>query len=201
MSTGNAHDPAEATGPGDTTDTPDTTTTTSQETGTMSNDSTSAGPQFSDPLADPDAGPTGPQTEIQPAPGDQLKHNITYRARADGTSRGAVVAYKIDDVNVNSEQPTLLPGFTFEVNTVLDDPKKAEQALKVLKEQRVACKNYLYTGEDRDKLADALDAKWPGPLPHTVVIAPGGKVIYRKTGAIAPLELKKVIADHLGRTF
>jgi hypothetical protein len=53
MSTGNAHDPAEATGPGDTTDTTDTTTTTSQETGTMSNDSTSAGPQFSDPLADP----------------------------------------------------------------------------------------------------------------------------------------------------
>ena len=61
-------------------------------------------------LADPDPGPTGPQTEIQPAPGDQLKHNITYRARADGTSRGAVVAYKQDDANVNSDTPTLLPG-------------------------------------------------------------------------------------------
>jgi hypothetical protein len=82
-------------------------------------------------LADPDTGPTGPQTEIQPAPGDQLKHNITYRARADGTSRGAVVAYKIDDVNVNSEQPTLLPGRTFEVNTVLDDPKKAGMEISI----------------------------------------------------------------------
>jgi len=81
-------------------------------------------------LADPDTGPTGPQ-EIQPAPGDQLKHNITYRARADGTSRGAVVAYKIDDVNVNSEQPTLLPGITFEVNTVLDDPKKAGMEISI----------------------------------------------------------------------
>src|SRR5262245_91535 len=90
----------------------------------------------------------------------------------------------------------------FEMITLsLDDPKKSEQALKVLKELHVACKNYLYTGEDRDKLAEALDAKWPGPLPHTVVIAPGGKIIYRKNGAINPLEVKKVIADYLGRTY
>jgi peroxiredoxin len=90
----------------------------------------------------------------------------------------------------------------FEMITIsLDDPKKAEQALKVLKEQRVACTNYLYTGEDRDKFADALDAKWPGPLPHTVVIAPGGKIIYRKNGQIDALEVKKVIANHLGRTY
>src|SRR6476620_9473637 len=81
-------------------------------------------------LADPDTGPTGPQ-EIQPAPGDGLKHNITYRARADGTSRGAVVAYKLDDENVNSETPTLLPGQTFEVNTVLDDPKQAGMTVSI----------------------------------------------------------------------
>jgi len=42
-----------------------------------------------------------------------------------------VVAYKIDDVNVNSEQPTLLPGITFEVNTVLDDPKKAGMEISI----------------------------------------------------------------------
>ena len=82
-------------------------------------------------LADPDTAPAEPQTEIQPSPGDQLKHNITYRARADGTSRGAVVAYKIDDANVNSEQPTLLPGRTFEVNTVLTDPKLAGMEVSI----------------------------------------------------------------------
>ena len=80
-------------------------------------------------LADPDA---EPQTEVQPAPGgDGLLHNITYRARADGTSRGAVVAYKMDDSNVNSEQPTLLPGSTFEVNTVLADPKQAGMEVSI----------------------------------------------------------------------
>jgi hypothetical protein len=78
--------------------------------------------------ADPNA---GPQTGAQSPPGDQLLHNVTYRARADGTSRGAVVAYKIDDSNVNSEQPTLLPGSTFEVNTVLADPKQAGMELSI----------------------------------------------------------------------
>jgi hypothetical protein len=82
-------------------------------------------------LADPEPAPPGPQTEIQPAPGDGLKHNITYRARADGTSRGAVVAYKLDDQNVNSETPTLLPGQTFEVHTVLDDPKQAGMEVSI----------------------------------------------------------------------
>jgi peroxiredoxin len=90
----------------------------------------------------------------------------------------------------------------FELITLsLDDPKKSEQALKVLKDLHVSCKNYVYAGEDRDKLGDALDPKWPGPLPHTVVIASGGKIIYRKNGPINPAEVKKVIADHLGRTY
>jgi hypothetical protein len=92
-----------------------------------------AGAQLFPPtaLADPDAGQPGPQTEVQPAPGDGLKHNITYRARATGTSRGAVVAYKMDDHNVNSDTPTLLPGQTFEVNTVLDDPKQAGMEVSI----------------------------------------------------------------------
>jgi hypothetical protein len=82
-------------------------------------------------FADPSTGPTGPQTDVQPAPNDGLLHNITYRARADGTSRGAVVSYKIDDANVNSDQPTLLPGSTFEVNTVLANPKLAGMEVSI----------------------------------------------------------------------
>lgn len=74
---------------------------------------------------------TQPPTEEQTVPAPDVLHNVIYRARADGTSRGAVVAYKIDDTNVNSEQPTLLPGRTFEVNTVLDDPKLAGMEVSI----------------------------------------------------------------------
>lgn len=65
----------------------------------------------------------------QPEP--EILHNVIYRARADGTSRGAVVAYKMDDQNVNSAQPTLLPGQTFEVNAVLADPKLAGMEISI----------------------------------------------------------------------
>jgi hypothetical protein len=91
-----------------------------------------AGTQLSPAIALADPAP-GPQTDVQapPNPGNELLHNIIYRARADGTSRGAVVAYKMDDKNVNSEQPTLLPGSTFEVNTVLADPKQAGMQVSI----------------------------------------------------------------------
>jgi hypothetical protein len=81
-------------------------------------------------LADP---APGPQTEVPPPPppSGELLHNIIYRARADGTSRGAVVAYKMDDQNVNSAQPTMLPGQTFEVNAVLANPKLAGMQVSI----------------------------------------------------------------------
>ncbi|RAV09341.1 hypothetical protein DQP55_17720 [Mycolicibacterium sp. GF69] len=72
------------------------------------------------------------RTEVQPAPAEpKIMHNVIYRARADGTSRGAVVAYKMDDRNVNSATPTLLPGQTFEVNAVLADPELAGMEISI----------------------------------------------------------------------
>lgn len=81
---------------------------------------------FAQPVTEPEPPPT-------PAAADppQVLHNVIYRARADGTSRDAVVAYKQDDHNVNSATPTMLPGQTFEVNTVLDDPKLAGMELSI----------------------------------------------------------------------
>lgn len=90
----------------------------------------------------------------------------------------------------------------FELITIsADEPERKDRALKTLTELHVSSKNYLYTGASKDKLVENLDPKWEGPLPHTLLIAPGGKVIYRHTGEINPLELKKAIVDHLGRTY
>jgi hypothetical protein len=72
-----------------------------------------------------------PPPQPQPQQAQQELHNITYRARADGTSRGAVVAYKMDDTNVNSAEPTLLPTRTFEVNAVLANPQLAGMQISI----------------------------------------------------------------------
>lgn len=90
----------------------------------------------------------------------------------------------------------------FEMITIsLDGVKNREQALKFLTEKHVSSANYLFESDDKDKLAEALDPQWPGPVPYTLLIAPGGKVIYRKHDAVDPLELKKAIVEHLGRTY
>jgi peroxiredoxin len=90
----------------------------------------------------------------------------------------------------------------FQLVTIsMDEPEKKDAALKVLREKHVAALNYILNIKDRDKFAELLDKDWAGPLPHTLLIAPGGKVLYRKTGAIDALAVKRAIVDHLGRTY
>jgi thiol-disulfide isomerase/thioredoxin len=90
----------------------------------------------------------------------------------------------------------------FEFITIsMDEPEKKDRALEKLKDLKVAAANYIYTGPNKDKFMEALDPKWEGPVPHTLLIAPGGKIIYRHTGEIDPMELKKAIVGYLGRTY
>ncbi|MDB4384499.1 redoxin domain-containing protein [Opitutaceae bacterium] len=57
--------------------------------------------------------------------------------------------------------------------------------------------NYLFTGTNQDELMAALDPEWPGPLPHSIIVDPDGKIIYRHNGAIDPQEVRSVLIDHL----
>lgn len=68
-------------------------------------------------LADPEL-PPQPQVEPQP---DQQLHNVIYRARIDGVSRNARITYRIDDTQVNTADPTMLPGRIFESTGVVSD--------------------------------------------------------------------------------
>jgi hypothetical protein len=82
-----------------------------------------------------------------------------------------------------------------------DAPEDKEHALEVLKRKQVAADNYLFEGKDKYKLMDAVDEKSSGALPHTILIAPGGKVLYRKSGACDPPAIKRAILDYMGRTY
>ena len=93
-------------------------------------------------------------------------------------------------------------GRGFRLATIsLDEPSKRASALEMLQKGHVSAMNYLSKLASQDKLAEALDKEWPGPVPYTVIVAPGGKVIYRKSGAIEPLEVKRAIVGYLGRTY
>lgn len=57
--------------------------------------------------------------------------------------------------------------------------------------------HYLYTGASQDELARALDPEWPGPLPHTILVAPGGRIVWRNNGAIDHATTRAVVAETL----
>ncbi|MHC9294776.1 hypothetical protein ACRCUN_20110 [Mycobacterium sp. LTG2003] len=71
-----------------------------------------------------------PQPEVEPQPDQQL-HNVTYKARIDGVSRNAQITYKIDDSQVNTADPTMLPGRTFEATGVVSDPQLAGMTVRI----------------------------------------------------------------------
>jgi peroxiredoxin len=76
-----------------------------------------------------------------------------------------------------------------------DEPDKKDKALKFLQSQQASNINYIFSTDDRYKLIEAVDPKWQGALPYTLLIEPGGKIVYAKDGAIDAAALKKAIVE------
>ncbi|MHB1033102.1 MAG: redoxin domain-containing protein [Pirellulales bacterium] len=94
-------------------------------------------------------------------------------------------------------------GREFELATIsADSPDDKAKALEVLKAKQVAAANYQFDGNNKYKLMDAVDKESSGPLPHTILVAPGGKVLYRSSGGPCdPMAVKRAIVEYLGRTY
>ena len=75
--------------------------------------------------------PPGVEPSAEPGSETEVQHNVTYRARVDGLARGALITYRISDSQVNSTDPAMLPGRTFEANAVLSDPAEAGMRISI----------------------------------------------------------------------
>lgn len=73
----------------------------------------------------------GVATADDPVVDTPAQHNVTYRARIDGLARGALITYRMSDTQVNTANPTMLPGRTFEATGVLTDPKQAGMRISI----------------------------------------------------------------------
>jgi hypothetical protein len=69
-----------------------------------------------------------------------------------------------------------------------DDPDRKEKALKYLQKQQASCKNYIFSETDKYKMIEAIDSSCTGALPYTLLVEPGGKIVYAKQGAVDPLK-------------
>jgi hypothetical protein len=101
----------------------------------------------------------------------------------------------------------------FELVTIsIDNPADRPKALQFLQRQHAALPNrvnrvvenegrstdnYLFNGKP-DALQQTLDADWPGPVPYTLIVAPGGKILYRHVGEINLAEVREKLLGELG---
>jgi peroxiredoxin len=87
------------------------------------------------------------------------------------------------------------------VSTNMPDEKAG--VLKMLEKQHASSRNLLFGSDDTYALQAAFDPKWKAGVPYTVLIAPGGKILYERQGDIDFLELRRTIlrnmpADYIG---
>jgi peroxiredoxin len=102
----------------------------------------------------------------------------------------------------------------FELITIsVDEPADQPKVKEFLEKQHVAIpnrvqrslategrrtNNYLFTGGGLEELMKVLDPKAPGPVPYTLVIEPGGNVLYRLDGVLDVADLQAKLIDKLG---
>ena len=95
-------------------------------------------------------------------------------------------------------------GRQFELITISADKQaRKADALKFLQKQQASNKNYIFNDDDVYKLIDAVGSDWQGALPFTLLIEPGGKIIYKKQDMINPAGMKKLIVEnkYIGRYY
>ena len=90
------------------------------------------------------------------------------------------------------DQRTAVLKFLESRHAALPDP-----IAKSLKEDGRGSNNYHWTGGNPDTMAQAIDPEWSGALPHTLLVAPGGAILWRHTGEIDIVEVRRQILKGL----
>lgn len=84
-----------------------------------------------------------------------------------------------------------------------DKQARKPDVLSFLQKQQASNKNYIFNKDDVYELIEAVDPEWQGALPYTLLIEPGGKIVYKKQDTINPAQMKKLIVEdkYIGRYY
>ena len=85
------------------------------------------------------------------------------------------------------------------INISADKLSNKDKVLDFLKTKHSSGRNYIFNETDNYALIEAVDEKWQGALPYTMLIRSDGEVIYARQDAIDALEMKRKIVEVLGR--
>ena len=56
-------------------------------------------------------------------------------------------------------------------------------------------RHFLWTGGKASQVSEAIDPDWTGAIPHSLVVAPGGQIVWRHIGPVEPDEVRRVVAE------
>jgi peroxiredoxin len=158
--------------------------------------------------------------EKKPVTVDDLDAELSKKLRANATNKVRLVNFwsttcgpcvkefpdLVDTYRRFQNRPVELitislddPGMRPAVSKFLESRHAALSARTApsLKEEGRTSNNYHWTGGNPDAMAEAIDGEWSGALPHTVLIAPGGKILWRHTGEIDVVEVRRQILKGL----
>jgi peroxiredoxin len=89
-------------------------------------------------------------------------------------------------------------GRDFDLVTVATNlPDEKPGVVKALEKQHASTRNVQFASDDTYAMQAAFDAKWEAGVPFTMLIAPGGKVVYQKQGELDILELRRIVLGNL----
>jgi thiol-disulfide isomerase/thioredoxin len=77
----------------------------------------------------------------------------------------------------------------------------SSRAKAALKAEDRPSNSYIFHNADVEALMKVLDSEWPGGVPHTVLVAPNGDVIWRNNGPLEGEELRGKVLDYLGTVY
>jgi len=76
-------------------------------------------------------------------------------------------------------------------------PDERPSVQRMLDKMHATSRNLLFASDDTAAMQAAFDPAWQSAVPYTVLIAPGGKVLYQKQGEVDILELRRTILANL----
>ena len=82
------------------------------------------------------------------------------------------------------------------ISICIDQPGNKDSLLHFLQKQEASNSNYLISTDNKNKITRAINPLWQGEFPYTMLVEPGGEIVYSKEGAVDPAKLKTIIVNN-----
>jgi peroxiredoxin len=89
------------------------------------------------------------------------------------------------------------------VTVSANNPDEKASVLRFLQRKHATSENLIFSSDDTAALQAAFDPTWQSAVPYTVLLAPGGKVLYSTMGSVDILQLRRILlaampSDYIG---